>query len=604
MDRDFDVERIGKLLPEVFGAGDCAGWDELDEELGCGVMIYQREAVDRGLLRAAQGWYYDVEKRPMWGARCRCSRCREEFLTGYVNKKGVLLLQGEDIQHYPTFDREQPEAMTYEEGDIVYCPNCGDAVELVRKHSLRSGLTRQLLLVTVEVVEEYAVVLHWLARRTYDVGGEWDAVIPRDAYVICKDGSLVRYCHTKKGQYGETLLSAWKRAALTVDGQQIKYYDHGSCNHRKLGGLVIPYVPSLEGTTGEKTGLREYIRELVECGRDDECWPVVYLKTWKRHRALENLVKAGWSLAVGAAIDKEVSRFAAYHGKTESVNLDNWVDFSKVKPHEMLDMTRKEVKTLGSKWTDSSRVVNYRRLRKLEGCTATEAAAWFTQWRNVEDYISMAEEWSRMPKLRRLLPYLEKQHESLQTYLDYAKAVKRLDMGVTDEVLFPRDLTQAHDRVTAAFAGSGKADEEGFARVAELCEGLTWTDGELMIRVARSKAELIREGKVLRHCVGGYGENHCKGNDVIFFVRRRKRPERSYYTLDIRLNQAEPEWIQLHGYGNERHGENKQYRHKIPKKVKDFCERWEKEILLPRWDQMRQQRQQNMIDFFKEAMNG
>jgi hypothetical protein len=41
--------------------------------------------------------------------------------------------------------------------------------------------------------------------------------------------------------------------------------------------------------------------------------------------------------------------------------------------------------------------------------------------------------------------------------------------------------------------------------------------------------------------------------------------------------------VQLHGYGNERHGINKQYSHRIPQKVLDFCARWEREILMPWW---------------------
>ena len=42
-----------------------------------------------------------------------------------------------------------------------------------------------------------------------------------------------------------------------------------------------------------------------------------------------------------------------------------------------------------------------------------------------------------------------------------------------------------------------------------------------------------------------------------------------------------PKEVQLHGYGNERHGLNKQYSHKIPAKVRAFVDRWKNEILIP-----------------------
>lgn len=57
----------------------------------------------------------------------------------------------------------------------------------------------------------------------------------------------------------------------------------------------------------------------------------------------------------------------------------------------------------------------------------------------------------------------------------------------------------------------------------------------------------------------------------------------SYYTLNIDMTSGQPKQIQLHGYGNERHGKNKEYRHKIPQKVLDFVERWKKEVLMPWW---------------------
>ena len=67
----------------------------------------------------------------------------------------------------------------------------------------------------------------------------------------------------------------------------------------------------------------------------------------------------------------------------------------------------------------------------------------------------------------------------------------------------------------------------------------------------------------------------------MFFVRHRRRPERSYYTLQIDMNGTIPKELQLHGYGNERHGDHKQYAHKIPRKVREFCDRWEREVLTP-----------------------
>ena len=71
--------------------------------------------------------------------------------------------------------------------------------------------------------------------------------------------------------------------------------------------------------------------------------------------------------------------------------------------------------------------------------------------------------------------------------------------------------------------------------------------------------------------------------DMFLFVRHYRRPERPDYTLNISFDGTESEEIQLNGYGNERHGTHKQYRHKIPQKVRDFVDRWEREIMFPWW---------------------
>jgi hypothetical protein len=78
---------------------------------------------------------------------------------------------------------------------------------------------------------------------------------------------------------------------------------------------------------------------------------------------------------------------------------------------------------------------------------------------------------------------------------------------------------------------------------------------------------------VLHHCVGGYTDTHLRGN-IILFVRHERRPERSWFTLNINLENRTR--IQLHGYGNER-ANGKELR--IPKEVLEFVDAWEKEVL-------------------------
>lgn len=127
---------------------------------------------------------------------------------------------------------------------------------------------------------------------------------------------------------------------------------------------------------------------------------------------------------------------------------------------------------------------------------------------------------------------------------------------------------------------------EAMRQLAQELAALAWSDGEICIRAAATPGELKEEGRVLKHCVGDYCKKHAARTDVIFFVRHARRPERSWYTLDINMTGRIPKEVQLHGYRNEWYG--KAGHGKIPQKVRDFCDRWEREVLAP-WYAQRQE---------------
>ena len=184
----------------------------------------------------------------------------------------------------------------------------------------------------------------------------------------------------------------------------------------------------------------------------------------------------------------------------------------------------------------------------------------------------------------RVVRYLEKQdaiQEGVQLLIDYRKMLRDSGLAEDGETLWPRELMVAHDRVAQLWTGRGNASYQmGFTSTYLQYRELEWTDGELCVVLPQTEMDLVAEGKTLRHCVGTYGKEHCSGRPI-FFIRHRRRPERSYYTLQINMTKAIPQEIQLHGYGNEHHGAHKQYRHKISQKVRDFCDHWKREVLMP-----------------------
>ena len=57
-----------------------------------------------------------------------------------------------------------------------------------------------------------------------------------------------------------------------------------------------------------------------------------------------------------------------------------------------------------------------------------------------------------------------------------------------------------------------------------------------IIRPAKNAAEIVEEGRVLHHCVGGdnYLSSHNTGKSTILFLRSAKEPDIPYITVEIK----------------------------------------------------------------------
>ena len=188
-------------------------------------------------------------------------------------------------------------------------------------------------------------------------------------------------------------------------------------------------------------------------------------------------------------------------------------------------------------------------------------------------------------ELRRIFGYLQRQKKrwdgqavSVTLYLDYRRMLRETGGGETALELYPPNLRAAHDRVMQAKrAAESRQTEEKFQLVREAWAALEWSDGRICASLPSASADLVAEGRTLHHCVGGYANAHTSGR-LIVFIRHARRPERSWFTLNIDVTGQNWHEVQLHGYGNE-HAHGKTLR--IPKEVRDFVDRWEKEVLTP-----------------------
>ena len=154
---------------------------------------------------------------------------------------------------------------------------------------------------------------------------------------------------------------------------------------------------------------------------------------------------------------------------------------------------------------------------------------------------------TRYASVSKIARYLETQREMGRyhrpdiDYQDYIAECQQLSLDLNDkEVLFPKNLIEAHRRTTAQINfEKNRADQEKFAKAAADLAKYAWSKGVYIIRAAQTQEELRDEGAALHHCVGGYAKRVADGSTAIFFIRRAAEPDAPYYTLELRNKKVE-----------------------------------------------------------------
>lgn len=151
---------------------------------------------------------------------------------------------------------------------------------------------------------------------------------------------------------------------------------------------------------------------------------------------------------------------------------------------------------------------------------------------------------------------------------DYYDMLDFLKIPIDKHTARPRDLKESHDLLVKRYI-SIKADVEKEASKKALEYVNRWFTGYekdgLCIAVPHERADFLREGQSLSHCVGGdsYYQNHIKGSRMIFFIRHVTEPDTPYYTAEIDMVTFNV--LQCYGFGD------KAAPKEINKFIKDFA---------------------------------
>lgn len=468
------------------------------------------------------------------------------------------------------------ETYRWQEGyyNVTYCPHCGEAVynltkyceycgsdfgsikdvaAMKNRYAEQSSRTLQMYKHSQTV---YVVVYKTDKKITFSKNGrllrdgftpkEYEETFPLECYIFAPGGKIYTfYSWSGYGAYREEFKGKrWIYGGSDVfyNGDEIRML-----NEEQLRGTVLAnlhYKEYLQMTNGWKGETLKYIEYFHK-------YPVV-----------ENLLLNGfWTLLQSCMKNPGRAR------KT--------LRLKQPRLYKMLGLNRDEQRRAKAEGWDVYELRNYKVFRDrgkilpydLLHCVGKVDDSYYSKkvTRYADKYdvaLYLAKQEKKYGKLR-----------SFGYWLDYITAAESIEYDVTDkDVLFPPDIEKAHDRAVMMKKNiANRKYVNAFKNLSAAYAPYGFEKDGICIRIAQTEEELINEGKLLCHCVGGYGESHIEGRSI-FFIRQTDNPERPWYTLQVNLKNGQN--LQLHGYLNDRLTP-------IPQEVKDFVEYWLHNIFQP-----------------------
>lgn len=439
---------------------------------------------------------------------------------------------------------ERPEYFRLHHNDKARCPYCGRAVTVKMIGKVQGGLNlRQSTAVTFINVTETGAVCLDSCIVFYDYNGERDPVyadmditfIAKRRYYI-EQGAVMEW---RRGIGGVSFRDAYRDTGWD-EAKNIQEPFSANVMYGFDGFGYLVGLDKLEHSQLKYSAVVKYFADYhnLDITRPDT--PVrlfvKYLAEYALNNRVEMAVKLGMVDAVG-----ELVRDGRKNVRDLDWTADTPPAFVRLsKPDAKLFFAEPSLVKLGwyHKLNKLGAVKSMREAEFIAGrvgfCTAEAAQT------AVKYGLGLCALTSRLGDA-----------QTLSMWADYVSMGETLGYDFSRrDVLIPKNLRERHD--AAAKALKIKDDREKVKRyltrrkTLEKKYGYTW-DG-LSIVVPRGIDDIVREGKTLEICVGGYAHRHVEGKATILFLRHERRPGRSWLCIEL---DDKGEIRQIHGYRNE-----------------------------------------------------
>ncbi|MBP0973176.1 MAG: PcfJ domain-containing protein [Oscillospiraceae bacterium] len=269
--------------------------------------------------------------------------------------------------------------------------------------------------------------------------------------------------------------------------------------------------------------------------------PLEYLHLYCRHPNIEYLMKQGYASAIS-----DDHHYMWYGQQKIVTRVDPHVDLRTNNLLKMLGLNRAEFRLLHGHECQYIPYLLWR--ERMPGARPEDLLLLARVFREDHGTLDLFVTATGL-RPARLARYLLEHDVSLYDYGDHIRLCRRLGYDMRDTALsMPHDFAALHTRISdLAEYQENEANYKAFAsRLAERAT-LEYASGSLLIRQPQHLSDIIREGKILHHCVGGYAARHANGKLHILFIRKTDAPDVPYYTMEL---STEGEIVQVRGLRN------------------------------------------------------
>lgn len=386
------------------------------------------------------------------------------------------------------------------------CPNCNSPI-IYKATGMSKNVVDYSNAALIQKVNNNLLVRYFSITKSY----KKDYRDPKLTYIELardfynEDGKIDEYEWDNFKQTGEI---RWCDTSYRFDFSSVVLYEK---NLNKV----------LKGTKWQYSAIKEFATH--KKGFRFPVWR--YLSRYSEFPALEYLVKL--------KLYRLTSDILYYYGNINSINLSGENLF------EVLGLDKTQLSRLQRINADIKDLQIIKSSQKANLKLTDEQILFIAKNLRIENVIRIA----KYTTVHQILKYIQSQsqiysniNDALNDWKDYLDDCEILKYDLKNSfILFPKNLKKAHDRTYKLIEKN--RNELISSKIREMYDKLfntfNWEYKNSVIVVPKTPEEIIREGQVLHHCVGGYVEKVAKGKTIILFLRNKDAVDKPFYTIEI-----------------------------------------------------------------------